>query len=50
MYGSIAKCNKENDLEVIFDESSSFDVCIQSCINKANKMTGIIKKNIYFLR
>ena len=40
-YRSIAKCNKEKDLGVIFDKSFSFDVLIQSCIKKANKMIGV---------
>ena len=40
-YRSIAKCNMEKDLGVIFDKSFSLDVHIQSSINKANKMIGI---------
>ncbi|WP_419614725.1 hypothetical protein [Thiolapillus sp.] len=48
-YRSIAKCNEEKDLGVIFDKSFSFDVHAQSCINKANKMIGIIKRTFTFL-
>ena len=39
---SIAKCNEEKDLGIIFNKSFSFDVRIQSCINEANKIIGII--------
>ena len=49
-YGSVAKCNEEKDLGIIFDKSFSFDVNIQSCINKANKMIGIIKRTFTFFR
>ena len=42
-YRSIAKRDEEKDLGVMFDKSFSFDVRIQSCINKANKMIGMIK-------
>ena len=48
-YRRIVKCNEEKDLGVIFAESFSFDVPIQSCINKANKMIGIIKRTFTFL-
>ena len=48
-YRSIAKCNEEKDLGVIFDKSFSFDVHIQSYINKANKLIGIIKRTFTFL-
>ena len=34
----------EKDLGVIFDKSFSFDVRIQSCIMKTNKMIGMIKR------
>ena len=47
-YRSIAKCNEEKDLSIIFDKSFSFDVHIQSCINKANKMIGIMKRSFTF--
>ena len=45
----IAKCDEEKDLGVIFSKSFSFDAHIQSCINKANKMIGIIKRTSTFL-
>ena len=48
-YRSIAICNEEKDIGVIFDTSFSFDVHIKSCINKANKMMGIIKRTFTFL-
>ena len=47
-YISIAECNEKKDLEVTFDRSFSSDVNIQSCINKANKMIGIIKRPFTF--
>ena len=47
-YRSIAKYNEEKDLGIIFDKSFSFDVHIQSCINKANKIIGIIKRTFIF--
>ena len=41
--------NEEKDLGIIFSKSFSFDVRIfQSCINKANKMIGIIKRTFFF--
>ena len=49
-YWSIANCNEEKDLGVIFDKSFSFHVHIQSRINKANKMIGIIKRTFTFFR
>ena len=48
-YRSTAKCNEEKDLGVIFGKSFSFDVHIQSCINQANKMIGILKRTLTFL-
>ena len=48
-YRRIVKCNEEKDLGVIFAKSFSFDVHIQSCVNKANKMIGIIKRTFTFL-
>ena len=45
----IAKRSEEKDLGVTFDNGFSFDVHIQSCINKANKMIGIIKRTSTFL-
>ena len=43
------KCYEEKDRGIIFDKSFSFDVYIQSCVNKANKMIGIIKRTFTFL-
>ena len=40
---------RKKDLGVTFDNGFSFDVHIQSCINKANKMIGIIKRTFTFL-
>ena len=34
---------------VISEESFSFDIHIQSCINKAHKMRGIIERTLSFL-
>ena len=48
-YRSIAKCNEEKDLGVIFDKSFSFAVHIQTCINKANKVSVIIARTFTFL-
>ena len=48
-YRGIAKCNEEKDMGIIFDKSFSFDVHVQSCINKANKMIDIIKRTFTFL-
>ena len=46
----IAKRSEEKDLGIIFSKSFSFDVRIfQSCINKANKMIGIIKRTFTIL-
>ena len=47
-YRSMLKCNEEKDQDAIFDKSFSFDVHIKSCINKANKMIGIIKRTFTF--
>ena len=42
-------CNEEKDLGITFDEKLSFDIHINSCINKANKMIGLIKRTFLFL-
>ena len=46
---SVAKYNEEKDLDVIFDRSFFLNVHIQNCLNKANKMVGIIKRPFTFL-
>ena len=48
-YRSTVKCNEEKDLGIIFNKSFSFEVHIQSCINKTNKMIGINKRTFTFL-
>ena len=45
----INKCTKEKHIGVIFDENLSFDAHIQSTINKANSMTGIIRRTFTYL-
>ena len=45
----INKCTKEKDIGVSFDENLSFDAHIQSTINKANSMTGIIRRTFTYL-
>ena len=47
---SIANCNEIKGLGITFGKSFSFDVNFQSCINKANKMIGIVKRTFYFFR
>ena len=44
----LQKCEDEKDLGVIFDKDLSFDNHIQKCVNKANQMIGLIKKNKTF--
>ena len=38
----LTKCTNEKDLGIIFDETLNFDLHIQSVVNKANKMLGLI--------
>ena len=45
----LQKCEDEKDLGVIFDKDLSFDTHIQKCINKANQMTGLIKRTFSYL-
>jgi len=45
----VMKCKEEKDLGVTFDSKLSFDPHIQNCINKANKMLGIIKRSFDYL-
>ena len=40
----ISTCTQEKDLGVIFDQHLSFETHIQTAINKANKVLGIIKR------
>ena len=39
---NIMKCTEERDLGVMFDKGLIFDTHVQSAINKANSMLGII--------
>lgn len=45
----ITSCGEEKDLGVIFDNMLLFDSHIQSSINKANRMLGLIKRTFDFL-
>lgn len=45
----INKCEQEKDLGVIFDSDLSFDAHVQSCISKANRMLGIIRRTFSYL-
>jgi hypothetical protein len=45
----INKCEQEKDLGVMFDSKLTFDAHIQSCISKANRMLGIIKRTFTYL-
>ena len=45
----ILECEEEKDLGVTFDKSLKFDVHIQNCISKANKVLGIIKRSFTYL-
>jgi hypothetical protein len=42
IYNNLSFVDSERDLGVIFDSHLNFDVHIHACINKANKMIGII--------
>ena len=42
-------CDNEKDLGVIFDNKLSFDLHIQTAINKANSRIGIIRRSFDFL-
>ena len=46
---TIEECDQEKDLGVIFDETLIFDKHINSAINKANKMLGLIKRTFNYL-
>ena len=41
---TVTTCNSEKDLGVIFDKELTFNNHIQTCINKANQMIGLIKR------
>ena len=45
----IETCDQEKDLGVIFDEKLDFNKHIESAINKANRMLGVIKKSFSYL-
>ena len=45
----ISKCTEEKDLGVIFDNTLSFDAHINNVINKATRMTGIIRRTFSYL-
>ena len=45
----LQKFEGEKDFSVIFDKDLSFDTHIQKCINKANQMTGLIKRTFCYL-
>ena len=49
IYVDIEECQEERDLGVLFDQQLKFDRHIQSAINKANKMLGIIKRSFSYL-
>lgn len=46
---SIPKCKEEKDLGIVFDESLKFDKHIESIVNKANNVIGLIKRNFFFI-
>ena len=46
---SIMKCTEEKDLGVIFDKDLVFGTHVQSAINKAYSMLGIIRRTFSFL-
>ena len=50
-YDNIVKCEEEKDLGVIFYKYLLFEAHnhIQNSINKANSMTGIIRKTFNFI-
>ena len=46
----LEQCKSEKDLGITFDPSLLFDLHIQAAINKANKMSGIIKRSFDFIQ
>ena len=46
---NINECKQEKDLGVIFDSKLSFDAHVQSCISKANRILGIIRRSFSYL-
>jgi len=46
---NIEKCEEEKDIGVIFDEKLLFDKHMDSSINKANRMLGVIKRTFSFI-
>ena len=45
----IPDCNEEKDLGIIFDCNLKFDLHINSIVNKANCMIGLIRRNFKFI-
>jgi len=45
----ISECESEKDLGVTFDPQLKFDVHIQTIVNKANRMVGLIRRAFSFL-
>ena len=45
----IITSTEEKDLGVIFDTTLSFDPHMENCINKANRMIGLIKRTFVFI-
>ena len=46
---TIAKCDEEKDLGVMFDRQLLFDSHIENAINKANRTLGVIKRTFSYL-
>ena len=46
---NVTECSEEKDLGVIFDAELKFDTHIQTAINKANKIIGIIRRTFSYL-
>jgi hypothetical protein len=45
----LTDCDEEKDLGVIFDKNLKFDKQVESSVQKANKMLGIIKRSFTYL-
>ena len=43
----ISRDREEKDLEIVFEEKLKFNTYITTTVNKANKLLGMKKKNIY---
>ena len=46
---AIEPCSEEKDLGVTFNKHLNFDTHIHNCVNKANKMLGLIKRTFRYL-